>query len=76
MVQYGTFRCLSLSGGYEPVAVTVFSRDLTNNPDEWLKWAAEVRAIAATFKDEEAKRRMIAVAETYEELAERAEARR
>ena len=58
------------------VPVTPFSRDLTSNPAEWRKWATEVRATAATFKDEEAKRRMIALAETYEQLADRAEARR
>jgi hypothetical protein len=53
-----------------PVA---FSPDLTNEPAEWRKWAAELRAIAAAFKDGEAKRRMIAVAETYEQLADREE---
>jgi hypothetical protein len=40
-------------------------------PDEWQKWAAEVRAIASGFRDVEAKRKMIAVAEIYEELADR-----
>ena len=48
---------------------------IVNTPNEWRKWAAEVRAIAAGFKNAEAKRRMIILAETYEQMANRAELR-
>ncbi len=45
---------------------------LPDNPQQWRKWATEVRAAAAGFDDAEARDRMIGVAEAYEEMAERA----
>ena len=46
---------------------------LTDNPRLWRKWAEEARTVAAGFKSAEAKRKMIALAETYEQLADRVE---
>ena len=41
----------------------------------WHQRAAEARAMAADIHDPEAKRAMLAVAENYEKIAKRAEAR-
>ncbi len=46
-------------GSLQPVSSNDFSRDLTNNTDEWLKSAYRSESHSATFKDEEAKHRII-----------------
>jgi hypothetical protein len=65
---------VALRGLHEVVPVP-FARDLTSSPAEWRKWAAEAKATAAIFKDGDAKCRMIALADIYEQLAVRAEAK-
>jgi hypothetical protein len=44
-------------------------------PEHWLQRANEARAMAAGIEDGEAKRAMLAIAENYERIAKRAEAR-
>jgi hypothetical protein len=46
-----------------------------NDPNHWLKRAAEARAMADHLNDLEAKAAMLRIAEDYERLAERAKAR-
>jgi hypothetical protein len=43
--------------------------------EHWLHRAAEARKMAAGIEDGEAKRAMLAIAENYERIAKRAEAR-
>jgi hypothetical protein len=43
--------------------------------EHWLHRAAEARKMAADIEDGEAKRAMLAIAENYERIAKRAEAR-
>lgn len=44
-------------------------------PEHWLKRASEARTMADGIEDAESKRAMIAIAENYERIAKRAEAR-
>jgi hypothetical protein len=44
-------------------------------PEHWLERAYEARNLAARMKDEEAKQAMLTIAEGYEKVAKRAEAR-
>ena len=44
-------------------------------PEHWLERAREAREMAAQMEDGEAKRAMIKIAEGYEKVAKRAEAR-
>ena len=48
---------------------------LFDNPKHWRERASEARAIADQVNEPEAKRMMLEIAQTYEQLAERAEAR-
>ena len=45
------------------------------SPKYWYERAAEARAMAEGMSDPDAKRAMLAVAENYEKIAKRAEAR-
>lgn len=47
-----------------------------NDPKHWFDRAEEVRAVAERMSDEQSRRAMLAIAEGYEHLAERAELRR
>jgi len=49
--------------------------DLLDNPDRWRKRAEEVLSIADGMRDPECKRAMLDMANSYEKLAQRAEAR-
>jgi hypothetical protein len=49
--------------------------NLFNNPKHWRNRAEEARAIAESLANAEAKRIMNGIAEDYERLAKRAEAR-
>ena len=44
-------------------------------PEHWLARAKEARQMADGIKDADAKRAMLAIAENYEKIAKRAEAR-
>ena len=44
-------------------------------PDYWLERAEEARAMALDMSDPEAKKAMLGIAENYEKIAKRAEAR-
>jgi hypothetical protein len=44
-------------------------------PEHWLERAEEARTMADSIQDAEAKRAMLAIAENYERIAKRAEAR-
>ena len=44
-------------------------------PEHWLERAEKARAMADGMEDSEAKRAMLAIAENYERIAKRAEAR-
>jgi hypothetical protein len=44
-------------------------------PEHWLERAREARELAAQIKDAEAKQAMLAIAEGYQKVAKRAEAR-
>ena len=46
-----------------------------NDPGHWLQRAKEMRTLSEGVGDDTAKQKMLRVAEDYEELAERAEAR-
>ncbi len=46
-----------------------------NDPQHWLDRAKEARALAEPIADLEAKRMMLVIADDYEQLAQRAEAR-
>jgi len=48
---------------------------LYGTPEHWLERAREAREMAAQIHDGEAKRAMIEIAEGYEKVAKRAEAR-
>lgn len=48
---------------------------LFDNPQHWRERAREARAIAEQVNEPDAKRMMLEIAQTYEQLAERAEAR-
>ncbi len=50
-------------------------RALINDPDHWRQRAQEARAIADQLADAAAKGTMLKIADGYEHLAERAEAR-
>ena len=50
-------------------------RALINDPEHWQLRAEEARAIAEEMTDPEARRQMLQVADSYEEIARRAEAR-
>jgi hypothetical protein len=45
------------------------------SPEHWLARAQEAREMADQIADHEAKRAMLEIAETYEKIAKRAEAR-
>ena len=44
-------------------------------PEHWLERATQARTMAEGIRDAEAKRAMLAIAENYERIAKRAEAR-
>jgi molecular chaperone GrpE (heat shock protein) len=46
-----------------------------NDPDHWRRRAEETRTVAAEISDFQVKRKMLRIAEDYEELARRAEKR-
>jgi hypothetical protein len=46
-----------------------------NNPEYWLQRAKEMRTLAEGVADDAAKQNMLRVAEDYDKLAKRAEAR-
>jgi hypothetical protein len=46
-----------------------------NDPEHWKERAAEARALAEQFTDEDAKERMLRIANDYEKLAKRAHER-
>jgi len=46
-----------------------------NNPEYWLQRAKEMRTLTEGMGDDTAKQKMLRVAEDYEQLAKRAEAR-
>jgi hypothetical protein len=46
-----------------------------NNPEYWLQRAKEMRTLTEGMGDDTAKQKMLLVAEDYEKLAKRAEAR-
>jgi hypothetical protein len=46
-----------------------------NDPEHWLKRAEEARALAGELTDSEARRMMLNIADGYDRLAKRAEAR-
>jgi len=48
---------------------------LINNEDHWRERAKEARKLAEKMDDAEAKRTMLAIAESYDRLAERAKLR-
>jgi hypothetical protein len=48
---------------------------LINDPEHWLSRAEEARVIAEQMTDPQARASMLRVAQEYEKLAERAEAR-
>jgi hypothetical protein len=48
---------------------------LSDAPEHWLQRAREAREMADAMKDPVAKAAMIAIAENYEKIAKRAEAR-
>jgi len=50
--------------------------NLLNKPERWRKPAEEARAIADGMRDAEAKRLMLSVASSYEELGQRTETHR
>jgi hypothetical protein len=47
-----------------------------DNPSRWMALAAEARAVADEMTDPQARQVMLKIAEGYERLARRAEARR
>jgi hypothetical protein len=49
--------------------------DAFGTPEHWLQRATEARSMAEGIEDSEAKRAMLAIAENYERIAKRAEAR-
>lgn len=48
---------------------------LSADPKHWLERAEEARAVADGMRDPEARRAMLEIAERYERIAKRAEAR-
>jgi hypothetical protein len=48
---------------------------LSRNPEHWLARAKEARAVVATIKDAADARAVLDIAESYEKIAKRAEAR-
>lgn len=48
---------------------------LFGSPEHWLARAKEARELAETISDDDAKRAMLEIAERYEKVAKRSEAR-
>jgi hypothetical protein len=48
---------------------------LHGTPDHWIGRAKEAREMASSIKDADARRAMMIIAENYEKIAKRAEAR-
>ena len=65
-------QCCGISVGTGTRCLTT-KRRLIDDTNHWRDRADEARAIAASLSDPESKRIMIAIAENYDRLAERAE---